>query len=74
MDGIGPLVTPIGPRVSRARSLVSRGVAAAVRFVRWSLSAVEDEPGPRVLPLPGPARGPVPAIELRIEERRRRAS
>jgi hypothetical protein len=54
-------------------AIVYLGVSVA-RLVRWSLSAVEDEPPASVTPLPGPARGPVSAIELRLEDQRRRAS
>jgi hypothetical protein len=51
-----------------------RACAAFGRLVRWSLATVEDELPSNVIPMPGPAHGPVPAIELRLEEQRRRAS
>lgn len=44
---------------------------AAVRWLRWSLSSVEDGSPPNVIPMPGPAHGPIPMIELRREERRK---
>lgn len=61
-------------RMRAIRPLLSRWVGASVRFLSWSLSTVEDEPQRRVLPLPGPAHGPVPAIDLRVERQRRKAS
>jgi len=56
------------------RRAVVRGFAAFGRVVRWSLATVEDDLPSNVVPLPGPAHGPVPAIELRLEDQRRRAS
>lgn len=56
------------------RSLLAHSLGATLRFLRWSLSAVEEDPERHVFPLPGPAHGPVPAIELRVERQRRRAS
>ena len=61
-------------RMDEIRELLSRSIAATVRFVRWSLSSVEDEPDHHVIPLPGPAHGPVPALEFRAEAQRRSAS
>jgi hypothetical protein len=49
------------------RSL-TRAFARVDRAVRWSLSTVEEEPRPAVVPMPGPAHGPVPSITLRLEE------
>jgi hypothetical protein len=41
----------------------------------WTVSSVEDEHhATNVIPMPGPAHGPVPAIELRMEEQHRKAS
>jgi len=51
-----------------------RACVSIGRLVRWSLATVEDELPPNVIPMPGPAHGPVPAIELRLEDQRRRAS
>lgn len=48
--------------------------SSGVGLVRWSLSSVEDEPPTNVVPMPGPAHGPVPAIELRADGQRRKAS
>jgi len=45
------------------------------RAVAWTFASVEDEHhASNVIPMPGPAHGPVPAIELRLEEQHRRAS
>jgi hypothetical protein len=51
-----------------------RACATFGRVVRWSLATVEDDLPSNVIPLPGPAHGPVPAIELRLEDQRRKAS
>ena len=57
---------------TRILHLARRSVTGAVR---WSLATVEDETPHNVIPMPGPAHGPVPAIRLRMEEeQRRRAS
>jgi hypothetical protein len=53
-----------------------RGFFSAVwgpfaRVVGWSFSTIEEEHLTNVIPMPGPAHGPVPAIELRREERRK---
>lgn len=53
------------------RSLLSAICGSCARVVRWSLATVEEEHVNNVIPMPGPAHGPVPAIELRLEERRR---
>ena len=42
-----------------------------LRFVRWALGPVDDEHVTNVIPMPGPAHGPVPAIEMRLEQRRK---
>ena len=60
--------------MERIRQVITRWILESIRFARWSLSSVEDEPGPHVVPLPGPAHGPVPAIEFRVETPRRKAS
>ena len=44
---------------------------SCVRAVGWSFSTIEEEHLTNVIPMPGPAHGPVPAIELRREERRK---
>ena len=52
---------------------LTRRISAAIAdAVRWSLAAVEDDAPGNVIPMPGPAHGPVPAITLRVEEQRRR--
>ena len=46
-----------------------------VRMVTWTVASVEDdEEVTNVVPMPGPAHGPVPAIELRLEQQHRKAS
>ncbi|HYK96774.1 MAG TPA: hypothetical protein VEU77_00130 [Candidatus Acidoferrales bacterium] len=53
-------------------AVIARTIA---RAVAWSVASVEDEPHvSNVIPMPGPAHGPVPAIELRLEEQHRKAS
>lgn len=61
-------------RMDEIRHLLARSIGPTLRFIRWSVSSVEDGPDPRVIPLPGPAHGPVPAIEFRFETPRRKAS
>lgn len=60
--------------MDEVKHFIARSIGATMRFVRWSVSSAEDEPDPQVVPLPGPAHGPVPAIEFRVETQRRRAS
>ena len=61
MDEIRWIVSVIGRTIARA--------------LAWTVSSVEDEPRmSNVIPMPGPAHGPVPAIELRMEEQHRKAS
>ena len=50
---------------------VGRAIGGLVRAVRWSLGTVEDEPAPRSVPTPGPAHGPVHAIDVRLGKGRR---
>jgi hypothetical protein len=54
--------------------VIAHAYVAIDRAVRWSLAPVEDEHRPQVPHVPGPAHGPVPAIRLRLDEERRRAS
>jgi hypothetical protein len=43
--------------------------------VSWTLASVDDDARePHVIPMPGPAHGPVPAIDLRLEDQRRKPS
>ena len=44
---------------------------SCARVVGWSFATIEEEHLTNVIPMPGPAHGPVPAIELRREERRK---
>lgn len=52
--------------------LVRRLSATIADAVRWSLATVDDDTPRNVIPMPGPAHGPVPSIRLRVEEQRRR--
>lgn len=54
------------------RALVGAAREAVTRAVSWSLATVEDDTRRNVIPMPGPAYGPVPAIRLRVEEQQRR--
>ena len=61
MDDIRWLVTVIGRTIARA--------------LAWTVASVDEPPrASNVIPMPGPAHGPVPAIELRMEEQHRKAS
>ena len=44
---------------------IGRAIGGLLRAVRWSFMSVEDEPAPRYAPAPGPAHGPVSAIDVR---------
>jgi len=52
----------------RAISLLCGG---CVRFARWALGPVDEEHVAKVIPMPGPAHGPVPAIDVRLDQRRK---
>jgi hypothetical protein len=55
--------------------LISRAVHDCARLVSWTLASVDDDARePHVIPMPGPAHGPVPAIDLRLEDQRRKPS
>jgi hypothetical protein len=56
------------------RRLSQHAWDSLLRLAHWSMSSVEDKPPVNVIPLPGAAHGPVPAIELRMEKHRRRVS
>jgi len=45
-------------------------VAHVMGMARWSLSSVDVDKEPHVVPMPGPAHGPVPAIQLRLKDQR----
>jgi len=45
-----------------------------VRFVRWAFGPVDEDHVTNVIPMPGPAHGPVPAIDVRLDHPRRKAS
>jgi len=53
------------------RGFLSAIWGSCARLVGWSFSAIEEEHVTNVIPMPGPAHGPVPAIELRLEDRRK---
>lgn len=44
---------------------------ACARLARWAVGPVDAEHPTNVVPMPGPAHGPVPAIDIRREERRK---
>lgn len=56
------------------RDMLLGAFAGVARMVGQSMSSNEDEPRPRVVPMPGPAHGPVPAIELRLADQRKAGS
>ena len=58
--------------MSVVASSIARIVSSFARAVRWSLSTVDDEPEFRIAPLPGPAHGPIHAIDVRVGKDRRR--
>ncbi len=62
-----------GTPMTMAFRSVARALGSFGHAVRWSLATVEDEPQARPVPMPGPAHGPVPAIDLLRETRRRKA-
>jgi len=53
-------------------------VHLVARVIAWSVAPVDDPLPPNVVPMPGPAHGPIPAIDLRLTsleaQRRRKAS
>lgn len=49
-------------------------VRAFARAARWGFESVEDDQVRNVIPMPGPAHGPIPAIDVRLERQRRKAS
>jgi len=64
--------------VSARTSGVGKLVHIVARVIAWSVSSVDDPLPPNVVPMPGPAHGPIPAIDLRLTsleaQRRRKAS
>ena len=56
------------------RRSVSMFTSGCVRFARWAFGPVDEEHVTNVIPMPGPAHGPVPAIDVRLEHPRRKAS
>ena len=53
------------------RRFFSAICGSCARALRWSFATIEEERPANVIPMPGPAHGPVPAIELRREDRRK---
>jgi hypothetical protein len=51
---------------------VAKACAGVARALRWPLASVDDEPQLRPVPMPGPAHGPVTAIDVRLGKDRRR--
>ncbi len=64
----------VEPLMTTALRSVARALGSFGNALRWSLSAVEDAPQVHLVPMPGPAHGPVPAIDLLPQARRRRAT
>ena len=62
-------------QTSDVKHVLRRSIAmftnGCVQFARWALGPVDEEHVTNVIPMPGPAHGPVPAIELRMEQRRK---
>ena len=56
--------------MSEIAGVIGRVLGSFVRALHWSLSTVEDAPETRVAPMPGPAHGPVSAIDVRRGRRR----
>jgi hypothetical protein len=51
---------------------LARAVGGVARALRWTLSSVDDAPAMRPAPPPGPAHGPLTAIDVRTGKDRRR--
>jgi hypothetical protein len=53
-------------------------VQMVARVIAWTVSSVDDPLPANIVPMPGPAQGPVAAIDLRVTrretQRRRKAS
>jgi hypothetical protein len=68
----------VDARASGVKHVLRRSVAlftgGCARFARWAFGPVDEEHLTNVIPMPGPAHGPVPAIDLRREQLRRKAS
>lgn len=58
--------------VAALRGALARALALVTRAAAWSVATVEDETPHNVIPMPGPAHGPVPAIKLRVQEQQGR--
>ena len=65
-------------RASGVKHVLLRSVAmftsGCVRFARWAFGPVDEKHVTNVIPMPGPAHGPVPAIDARLVHQRRKAS
>ncbi len=48
-----------------------KALSDCARVVHWTIAPVDDRPEPPVTHMPGPAHGPVPAIEVRLEGRQK---
>jgi len=52
--------------------LLARACSGVANAVLWSLKTVDDGPPMSAAPPPGPAHGPVTAIDVRLGKDRRR--
>jgi hypothetical protein len=48
---------------------IARAVGGVARALRWTLETVDVAPPMRLAPPPGPAHGPVSAIDVRLGNR-----
>jgi hypothetical protein len=56
--------------ISRTGEALRDLFAKVMTWAHWSLSSVDSQPEPYVVPAPGPAHGPVPAITLKLRDQR----
>jgi hypothetical protein len=52
------------------RRSVAMFTGGCMRLARWAFGPAEEEQVTNVIPMPGPAHGPIPAIDLRVERRK----
>jgi hypothetical protein len=56
--------------MSEIFSAIGRVFGSLARALQWTMSPVEDVPEKRTVPMPGPAHGPLTAIDVRLGRRR----
>jgi hypothetical protein len=54
------------------RRSISMFGTGCMRVARWAFGPVDEEHVTNVIPMPGPAHGPVPAIDVRFDHHPRR--